>query len=221
VFEPALSLTDLVLAVAVVAIGLVVRARRLPANWSRVYWWTAAASCAGFVHHGWVRPSSPLADPSAAAINGLVIMALSYLLAATVHEVVGAGRRDVFWSLRLASLVVYAALAVSGRPGAGSLVLAESVTMAIVVGMWVRALVAGRAGAHRVVWALVTSAVAGCTTMLPERVTGVVGLDPSSLYHLTQIPGLALLAWAVDRMHPDVADQPGARSTTKWSKLAV
>ncbi|MGD9998267.1 MAG: hypothetical protein AB7L17_11445 [Ilumatobacteraceae bacterium] len=204
-FEPALSLTDLVLGVAVVVIALVLRARRLPAQWLPVFWWTAGAACAGFVHHGWVSSESALADPSAAAINGLVIMALSYLLAATVHEVVGPGRRDVFWPLRLASLVVYAALALAGRPGAGSLVLAESVTMAIVVGLWVRALLAGVPGATRVVWALVVSAVAGCTTLIPERVTGLVGLDPSSLYHLTQIPGLALLAWAIDRMHRDPA----------------
>jgi hypothetical protein len=72
-----------------------------------------------------------------------------------------------------------------------------------------------------VVWALATSAVAGCTTLIPDRVTSVVGLDPSSLYHLTQIPGLALLAWAVDRMHAEARAQPGALSTTKWSKLAV
>jgi hypothetical protein len=97
--------------------------------------------------------------------------------------------------------------------------MAESVTMAIVVGLWVRALLVGSPGASRIVLALVLSAVAGCTTLIPEDVTGLIGLDPSSVYHLAQIPGLALLAWAVDRMHRESARRPA--TTAPRSAAAV
>jgi len=201
--EPALALTDLALGVAVVGVALALRGQpHVAGAWHRMFWWTAAAAIAGFVHHGWVAFSDVLDGPGGIVVSAMIIVAISYLLAASVHEVLGPGRRVVFWAMRLTSLAAYGGLALVGRAGIGSLVLAESATMIAVVALWAWALHRRHPLAPRVVAALGASAVAALTTLLPDAAAMAVALDPVSLYHLAQVPGIVMLAHAVTRPRP-------------------
>lgn len=192
--EPASSLTDLALGLVVVA--LAVRLRRHPQvhrHWRLTFWWAGGAALAGAVHHGVVTHSDRWDGPSWAVISTMVVVAVSYLLAATVHEVLGPGRGRVFWVLRSVGLVAYAALAVSGRAGIGAILLCEGVTMICVLALWGHAARRRNPLARPVIVALAASGAAAGVRAAPGDVTGLVGLDPTSLYHLAQIPGMVLL----------------------------
>jgi hypothetical protein len=60
------------------------------------------------------------------------------------------------------------------------------------------------------VLALGASVVAGCARALPAGVTDVVGLDPTSVYHLAQIPAMVLLFMALGGL-------PSQMLTPRWS----
>jgi Family of unknown function (DUF6962) len=191
--EPAASLTDL--ALGVVTLTLAIGARTIDVNryWRRTLWWAAAAALAGALHHGFVTASDTWAGPSWAVISGMVVVTISFTLAATVHDVLGPGRQNVFWVLRSLSLVAYAALAVSGHYGIGTILACEGVTMLTVLALWGVALHRHHPRAPAMLVALAASLVAGSVRALPPDVTEVVGLDPTSLYHLAQIPAMVLL----------------------------
>jgi hypothetical protein len=123
----------------------------------------------------------------------MVVVTISYALSATVRDVLGPGRRRVFLALRASSLAVYAALAVFGYYGITTILACEGVTMASVLVLWVVALSRRHAGSGWMVIALAASALAGCSRALPGRMTGAIGLDPTSLYHVAQIPAIILL----------------------------
>jgi hypothetical protein len=72
--------------------------------------------------------------------------------------------------------------------------------MVLVLALWFRALSEHHPMAKGVIVAFVVSALAALTQALPSSVT-VAGLDPISLYHLAQIPGLVLLYRAVTTDH--------------------
>jgi hypothetical protein len=108
----------------------------------------------------------------------------------------------VFWILRSAGLVAYAALAVSGRAGIEAILLCESVTMLAVLGLWAHAARERHPLALPVLVALGASAAAAGLRAAPADVTALVGLDPTSLYHLAQIPGMVLLFAAVMGISP-------------------
>jgi hypothetical protein len=192
--EPASSLTDLVLGLVVISLAL--RLRGVPGvhrYWRLTFWWAGAAALAGAVHHGMVTHSDLWAGPSWAVISMMVVVAVSYLLAATVVEVLGPGRGRVFWVLRSAGLVAYAALALTGNAGIEAILLCEGVTMIAVLALWGRAAYERNPVAVPVIVALAASAAAAATRAAPADVTELVGLDPTSLYHLAQIPGMVLL----------------------------
>jgi hypothetical protein len=196
--EPASSLTDLVL--GLVLIALAIRLQGMPGvhrYWRLTFWWAGAAALAGAVHHGVVTYSDTWSGPSWAVISMMVVIAVSYLLAATVVEVLGPGRGRVFWILRSAGLVAYAALALSGNAGVGAILLSEGVTMIAILALWGYALRERHPLAPAVIVALAASGAAAGMRALPSDVTELVGLDPTSLYHLAQIPGMVLLFAAV------------------------
>ncbi len=198
--EPASSLTDLALGLVVVVLALALR--RHPGvhrYWHHMFWWVAAAALAGAVHHGVVTHSDRWADPSWALISGMVVVAVSYLLAATVVEVLGEGRGRVFWILRSAGLIAYAALALTGHAGIEAILLCEGLTMAAVLWLWGLAITRQHPRAWPVAAALIASMLAAVTRALPSEVTERFGLDPTSLYHLAQIPGMVLLYLALTR----------------------
>lgn len=192
--EPASSLTDL--ALGLVVISLAVRLGSVPGvhrYWRLTFWWAGAAALAGAVHHGVVTYSDFWAGPSWAVISMMVVITVSYLLAATVVEVLGPGRGRVFWVLRSAGLIAYAALALSGNAGIEAILLCEGVTMIAVLALWARAARDRHPLALPVIVALAASGAAAAARAAPADVTEIVGLDPTSLYHLAQIPGMVLL----------------------------
>ena len=196
--EPAPSLTDLALGLVVVA--LAIRLGRRPdihPHWRRTFWWAGAAALAGALHHGFVTCSERWSGVSWGLISTMVVITVSYLLAASVHEVLGPGKARVFWVLRTASLAAYAALALAGHAGIQSILLCEGVTMLAVLALWGLAARRRQPLAGPVILAVAASAAAAGARAAPSGATGVVGLDPTSLYHLLQIPGMVLLFAAV------------------------
>jgi hypothetical protein len=219
--QPAQSLTDL--ALGLVVLVLAVRLRRTPAvpgHWLPPFWWTGVAAVAGAAHHAvavrWTRP----AEISWAAISVLVVVAVSYLLAATVREVLGPGRARMFWVLRSVGLAAYLGAAVSGHAGVTSMLCCESLTMLSVLGLWVLAARHGHPLARPVLAAVIASGAAAVMKVIPPEVTGRVGLDPTSAYHLAQIVGMALLYRAVSGRGalPDRRD-PGGRVESRLRAL--
>jgi hypothetical protein len=209
--QPAQSLTDL--ALGVVVLTLAWQLRRSPTvqrYWLAPFWWAGIAAVAGAVHHAvfvrWARP----AEISWSIISVLVVIAVSYLLAATVREVLGPGRGRVFWLLRSIGLVAYLGAAVSGHAGVTSLLLCESITMLCILGLWVRAALNDHPLAWPVLIAVLASGGAAIMKALPADITGYVGLDPTSAYHLAQIVGMVLLYRAVRRGSLVAADQAPA-----------
>lgn len=197
--EPALAVTDLVLGAVTLALAARLRTSvGVHHSWYLTFVWTGSAAVAGFVHHGFVTFSDDLAGPSFAVVSLMVVVGVSYLLSATVYEVLGPGRRKAFWLLRVASLGAYVALALSGRAGAGSILMAEGVTMALILILWVRAYRDGHAMAPRILVAFIVSAAAAIAQGLPESATRTAtGLDPVSVYHLAQIPGIVMMYLAL------------------------
>ena len=98
------------------------------------------AALAGAVHHGFVTFSPRWSGPSWALISGVVVVTISFSLAASVHDVLGPGRRRAFWALRLLSLGAYAGLALFGHYGVGTILACEGLTMATIVVVWCVAL---------------------------------------------------------------------------------
>jgi Family of unknown function (DUF6962) len=202
--EPAPSLTDLVLGVVTLALAIRASTANVDRYWRTMLWWAASAALAGAAHHGFVTQSERWAGPSWAVISAMVVITISYALAASVQDVLGPGRGRVFWALRMASLVAYAVLAAFGHYGIGTILACEGVTMACVLTLWAVALARGLPGAGMMVFALGASVVAGCTRALSPEMTDVVGLDPTSLYHVAQVPAIVLLYVALTH-RPDRA----------------
>lgn len=198
--QPAQSLTDLALGVVVVVLAS--QLRRVPdvhRHWHASFWWAGVAALAGAVHHGlivrWARP----AEISWAVISVFVVIAVSYLLAGTVVEVLGAGKARVFWLLRSIGLVAYLIAAVTGHAGVTAMLTCESLTMLSVLALWGWAATRGHPLAWPVLLAVLASGGAAGMKVVSPSVTGLVGLDPTSAYHLAQIVGMVLLYRAISR----------------------
>jgi hypothetical protein len=195
--EPAPALTDLVLGLVTLGLLPMLRGEAINPNWRRTVWWAGASALAGVIHHGVMTGHRDLSGPSWAVISGMVVVTISFSLAATVGDVLGPGRRRVFWALRALSLGAYAILALLGHYGIGTILACEGVTMVCVLVLWGVALSRHDPRAARMVVALGASALAGCTRALPSSITQKIGLDPTSVYHLAQIPPMVLLCRAV------------------------
>jgi hypothetical protein len=209
--QPAQSLTDLALGIVVITLAL--HLRRTPAihrHWLASFWWAGIAALAGAVHHAvvvrWARP----AEISWTAISVLVVVAVSYLLAATVLEVLGPGRARIFWLLRSIGLVAYLGAAVSGHAGVTAMLTCESLTMLSVLALWGWAALHDHPLARPVLVAIVASGAAAGTKAISPGITGLVGLDPTSVYHLAQIVGMVLLYRAIIRRPADIAEETSA-----------
>jgi hypothetical protein len=189
--EPASSLTDLALGLTGVALALALRRRGdLSRHWMRAFAWSGVAGVGGALHHGLIPLASDLRGPSWAAISGLVVIAISYLLAASVDEVLGPGRARAFWVLRSASLVAYAVAALLGYAGIAAILACEAITMLAVLALWGIALSRGHPRAPAVIVAILAS---GGAAALHASPWWIGPLDPVSLYHLGQTVGLVLL----------------------------
>jgi hypothetical protein len=203
--EPAEALTDLVLGLVVVGLALLTRRR----YWRATFAWAGAAALGGFVHHGVLKRWPEVADVSWAVISVMIVVGVSYLLAATVQEVLGPGHARAFWVLRSAGLLAYVGLAIAGYAGVTALLACESLTFACVIGLWGLALHRRHPLAVPVLVALLATGAAAATRELSPAVTEHVRLDPTSVYHLAQIVGMVLLFRAVAGGRAVEGDQPG------------
>jgi Family of unknown function (DUF6962) len=206
--QPAQSLTDLALGAVVVALAFRLRRVHLAhRHWQASFWWAGVAALAGAVHHGiivrWPRPG----EISWAVISAMVVVAISYLLAATVAEVLGPGRSRAFWLLRSVGLVAYVALALTGHAGITAILTCESLTMLCILALWGWAALHRHPLARPVLLGIVASGAAGAVQALSPDVTGWVGLDPTSSYHLAQIVGMVLVYRAAARPRPFAGEE--------------
>jgi hypothetical protein len=212
--EPAASLTDL--ALGAVTVVLAIRLGRSPAEhgyWRAALWWFGVAALAGAVHHGVVVRWPQAAEMSWAVISVMVVVAVSFLLAATVAEVLGPGRSRAFWLLRSVGVVAYLIMAATGNAGIATILACEGVTMVSVLVLWGWAARRHHPLARPVLIAIVASgAAAGVKALSPEFLRPV-GLDPTSAYHLAQIVGMVLLYMAVSS--PQRGDLDAAAPATR------
>jgi hypothetical protein len=196
--EPAQSLTDLLL--GLVAVWLAIRLARsegVHRHWRTAFWWFGAAALAGAVHHAVIVGHPHAADVSWAVISVMVVIAVSFLLAATVAEVLGRGRARAFWLLRSIGLAAYIVMALGGRAGIGAILACESLTMLSVLVLWILAAHRGHPLAPAVLVAIGASIAAAAVKLPSADVLRPVGLDPDSTYHLGQLVGIALLFAAI------------------------
>jgi hypothetical protein len=196
--QPAQSLTDLIL--GVVTLSLAVQLRRAPVSgghWATAFWWFGAAAVAGAVHHGVVVRSAHAAEISWALISVVVVVAVSYVLAATVSDVLGPGRRREFWLLRSGGLLAYVIAAATGHAGVAMILVCESLTMLTVLALWAWAAIRKHALAPPVLLAIAASIAASGAKALSPELLDPLRLDPTSAYHLAQIVGTVLLYLAV------------------------
>ena len=201
--EPLPAITDL--ALGLVTVFLALRLRRSPATaaaWRAAFWWFGIAALAGAVHHAVVVRSDAAAEVSWAAISMVVVVAVSYVLAATVRDVLGPRRTRAFWALRSVGLVAYAAAAATGHAGVAAILACEALTMLTVVGLWLWAADRHHERARPVLLAIAASGAAAGLKALDPEVLRPLGLDPVSAYHLGQIAGTLLLFAAVSGSPP-------------------
>lgn len=192
--EPGHALTDLML--GLVAVTLAIGLRRSPAvhrHWRSALWWFGAAALAGAVHHGVIVQWPDTAAATWAVISLMVVVAVSFLLAGTVADVLGGRRTRTFWALRSLGITAYVVLAATGHAGIQAILACESLTMASILALWVWAAYRGHPRAVAMLLAVSASGAAALTKLAGD----LAGLDGTSVYHLAQIPGLLLLFVAV------------------------
>jgi hypothetical protein len=192
--QPAQSLTDLVLGVVTLALAVQLRrAAGAPRHWRTAFVWFGIAAVAGGVHHGVIARWPHAEKVSWALISVVVVVAVSFVLAATVADVLGPGRARTFWILRSAGLVAYVVVAALGHAGIAAILACESLTMLSVLALWAWAAYRRNPLAPPILLAIVASIAASGAKALSPEVLRPVGLDPTSAYHLAQIVGTVLL----------------------------
>jgi hypothetical protein len=202
------SLTDL--ALGLVTLYLAVRVPHgTPASryWRMVFAWAAVAALGGAVHHAVLVGDPRVARVSWAIVSSMVVVVMSFLLAASVVEILGHSRAVVFWPLRLAGLLAYAVFAATGHAGIAAIMWCESLTVAGVLGLWIWAAVHRHPRARPMLVAIGASIAAAMFRLVPGA-AGMVGLDPNSAYHLAQIVGMVLLFHAVAGTRTTLVPRP-------------
>jgi hypothetical protein len=191
------SLTDL-------ALGLVVLhlVRRLPRDvegsryWRAAFAWTAATALSGAVYHAVLVRLPRVGPVSWAVISSMVVVVMSFLLAASVTQLLGRHRAAVFWPLRALGLLAYAVVAATGRASITGIIWCESLTVAGVLALWTWAWLRHHPSGRPMLIAIAASIAAALFKLAPGA-AALVGLDPDSAYHLGQIVGMVLLFRAV------------------------
>jgi uncharacterized protein DUF6962 len=195
--QPMPSLTDL--ALGLVTLYLV---RRLPRGgevsryWRAAFAWAAGTALAGAVYHGVFVGIPRVNHVSWAVMSSMVVVVVSYLLAASVVQVLGRSRAVVFWLLRSVGLVAYVVLAATGHASITAIMWCESLTMASVLGLWIWAWLRDHPMGRPMLVAIGASIAAAMLRLVPGA-AALAGLDPDSGYHLGQIGGMVLLYHAV------------------------
>jgi hypothetical protein len=87
------------------------------------------------------------------------------------------------------------------------MLMCESLTMLSVLGLWGWAALHDHPLAWPVLVAVLASSGAAGMKAISPGITGLVGLDPTSAYHLAQIVGMVLLYRAISRRAVENADE--------------
>ena len=193
------SLTDL--ALGLVTLYLVPRLPRgagAPRYWRATFLWAAVTALIGAAYHGVLVGRPQAGHVTWAVMSSMVVVVMSFVLAASVIEVLGRRRAVVFWPLRLIGLVAYAVFAATGHASITAILWCESLTVACVLGLWVWASLRGHPLARPMLVAIGVSIAAALFRLVPSA-AALIHLDPDSAYHLGQIPGMVLLYLAVAR----------------------
>ena len=200
--QPLASLTDLVLGlVALVLVPRVPRDVEGSRYWRAAFAWTAVTALIGAVYHGFLVGDPRYGQITWAVMSIMVVVVMSYLLAATVVQVLGRTRAIVFWPLRMIGFVAYAVIAATGHPSILAIMYCESLTMACVIGLWVWAWLRGHPAGGAMLVAIGVS-IAGALFRLVPGASDLLRIDPDSAYHIGQIVGMVLLSRAVARGVP-------------------
>jgi hypothetical protein len=194
--QPAASLTDL-------ALGLVtlVLTWRLPRGgdssryWRAGFFWAAVTALIGAAYHG-LLTGGRWGGLTWAVMSSMVVVVMSFLLAASVIDILGRSRAVVFWPLRLIGLLAYAVFAITGHASINAIMICESLTMASVIGLWAWALARRHPMAPQMLVAIGVSIGAAMFRLIPGA-AALVGMDPDSAYHVGQVVGMLLLFRAV------------------------
>lgn len=197
--QPMPSLTDL--ALGLVTLSLVwwlPRGDEVSRHWRAAFTWAAGTALAGAVYHG-VFVGIPIVNAlSWTVMSIMVVVVVSYLLAASVVQVLGRSRILVFWLLRSVGLVVYVITAATGHASITAIMWCESLTMACVLGLWIWAWLRHHPMGGPMLVAISASIAAAMLRLVPGAAE-LARLDPDSGYHLGQIVGMLLLYHAVAR----------------------
>jgi hypothetical protein len=191
------SLTDLALGLVIVYLF-----RRLPRDgdasrwWRASFAWAAVTALIGALYHGVFVGVPRLQHVSWAVMSSMVVVVMSFVLAASVVEVLGKARSVVFWPLRLIGLLAYGVIAVTGHASITAIMACESLTMACVLGLWGWGALRHQPRAPSMLVAIGISIAAAVFRLVPGT-AALVGLDPDSAYHLGQIVGMVVLFRAV------------------------
>ena len=210
--QPLASLTDLVLGLVSLILW-----PRLPRDvegaryWRAAFAWAGATALIGAVYHGFLTGRPTIGEVTWAVMSTMVVVVMSYLLAAAVVQVLGPSRAVVFWPLRLVGFVAYGIIAATGHPSIMAIMYCESVTMACVIGLWVWAWWHGHPSGGAMLVAIGVSIVGALFRLIPGA-SDLLHIDADSAYHLGQIAGMVLLARAVARS-PRVEALPEAPSS--------
>ena len=203
--EPATSVTDFALGALVLGAvpGLVGKVNVSP-HWPRAFFFIAMAALLGGVYHAFIVSHERSADITWSAITVLVAIAITFIFAATVATVLGEdSRAKPLLFVRLASLTVFVLLAILGYASTGTLLITEGLAMIIILFLWAYTWRQGHAGVGLVLVAIAVSVAAGVVRGVPVSFfLGGWEIDEQSLYHVAQMPGLALLYFGLRRLEP-------------------
>jgi hypothetical protein len=191
------SLTDLALGlVTVYLVWRLPRGGEVLKHWRAAFAWAAGTALAGAVYHGVFVGIPQVNAVTWAVVSMMVVVVVSYLLAASVVQVLGGSRAVVFWLLRSVGLVAYAIVAAAGHASITAIMWCESLTIASVVGLWIWAWLRHHPMARPMLVAIGVTIAAAMLRLVPGA-AALMGLDPDSGYHLGQIVGMVLLYHAI------------------------
>ena len=205
--QPAASLTDL--ALGLVTAYLTVKLPRggdSSRYWRAGFLWAAVTALIGAAYHGFLT-GGRWGGLTWAVMSSMVVVVMSFLLAASVVDILGRSRAVVFWPLRLIGFFAYAVFAVTGHASINAIMICESLTMASIIGLWAWALTRHHPMALRMLVAIGVSIAAAVFRMAPGA-AALVGMDPDSAYHVGQVVGMVLLFRAVARTDRVITGTP-------------
>lgn len=201
--EPASSLSDALLgAVALGAAAALGRRGKADPTFTACLGAMGSAAAWGAVHHASITPTSRLRGRSWAAIATMLAGGIGLLFAASARATLPAPAARRVAPLGAIGPAVYLALATSGRRDMNTMVAAQGLSMAGIVGMWIAATARRKPGALPGLTAVGLSAAAAGARSIPRSALERVKLDPDSAYHLAQTPGVLALAWAAEAVAP-------------------